>query len=79
MSRGSKAIKAAARSLRSRPGWDPQRRASETDEQRLASAMQAHRNEGVYESAGACAACGELRAETGDATALCDEHLAAAL
>lgn len=79
MSRGSKTIKAAVRSLRTRPGWDPQRRGSETDEQRLASALQAHRNEGVYEAAGACALCRELRAETGDGTALCDEHLAAAL
>lgn len=82
MERGSgsrKDIKEAARALRARPGWDPTRQRVDTDEERVGAALQADRNRGVYAEADACAACAAARADTGDDSALCEEHLMAAL
>ena len=61
--------------LRAKPGWDPSRHATDS---RLEAAIQADRTAQVYGAAAACAGCERERAATGDATALCDEHLALA-
>ena len=74
-----KDVKAAARALRSRPGWDPSRQRRDTDEARLEDALTADRGGRVYAAAGDCASCAAVRAELGDETALCEEHLLAAM
>lgn len=76
---GRKEIRDAARALRGRPGWDPTRQRSETPEERLANALTADRSGRVYEAAEECAACEAARRELGDETALCEEHLLAAM
>ncbi len=67
--RGAARLKALGR-----VGFSPR-----SDEERLREAVQTLRNEDVYEAAAACEACEKSRKESGDATALCAEHLARAM
>ena len=72
-------VKAGVRALKSKPGWDPARFAPEDTAERLDAAQQVTRSERIYDRAVACDACAREREDTGDTTALCDEHLAAAM
>lgn len=65
-----------ARRLRNDPAWqalqrDPQERLRELD--------QRERDARVYADATGCEQCDALRAESGDETALCPDHLAEAM
>ena len=68
-------IQRGVAALRARPGWDPSQRATDAP---IEAAIQADRTEQVYGSAVSCDGCARERGATGDATALCDEHLALA-
>ena len=50
-----------------------------TDEERLRDAQQDLRSQEAYEVAQLCAGCQAAQRHSGDATALCDEHLRRAL
>ncbi len=63
------------RRLKAKPGWDPSVR---NREQPLRDLLQTERTGDTYVAAEACADCQKARA-TGDATALCPIHLAAAM
>ena len=58
---------------------DPAASTRPTPEQRLADLAQSDRTEAAYETATECGECERERKETGDQTALCEEHLMAAL
>ena len=72
-----RSIRAGVDALRLRPGWDPSEPGAGKAE--LAHAQQADRSATVYARSDDCGACEQERASTGDSTALCEEHLAAAM
>lgn len=74
-----KRVAAGVRALKSRPGWDPANHVSETPQDALARLDQESRSERVYGEGDACDACAEARGASGDDSALCDAHLAAAM
>jgi len=65
--------------LRNRPGWNPLAPSHPSAEDKLTALDQKMRTGAAYERAEACAACVEEREESGDETALCEEHLMAAM
>ncbi len=65
--------------LRNRPGWNPHAPSHPTAEDKLAALSQEMRTGAAYDEADACAACVAEREESGDGTALCEEHLMAAM
>ncbi len=72
-------IKDDLRALRAKPGWDPSRFQREPYEDRLRNAVEHDRLERLWQDAAGCPNCQELRTSTGDAEALCREHLARAM
>ena len=70
-------IKRKAQQLRQQRGWDPAKFASEDPRERLRQLNQEHANEAIYQQV--CPACAAIREESGDDTALCQEHLAEAM
>ena len=69
-------VRAGLDALRTRPGWAP---VAGGPADGLDALRQADRTEQAYSGAEACAECDAVRRTSGDATALCDAHLAAAL
>lgn len=72
----------AAAVLRKKPGWEPLNKSFRpSPEEQLRRLAQDGRTQTAYADphASTCTACQEKRAEIGDDTALCTEHLAAAL
>lgn len=65
--------------LRQTRGWDPQKFVKESPLEALQRLDQEAQDEQVYEQAQGCAECTQVRLDTGDETALCDEHLQQAL
>lgn len=74
-----RAAKRGARALRGRPGWDPTAHVRESPQDALQRLDQEARDAAAYADADACSACAKLRAASGDATALCETHMAAAM
>ncbi len=72
-------VRQKARALRSRAGWDPSKRVSESLQEALARLDQEARDAHAYAQAQACQACAATRAKSGDDTALCEVHLAEAM
>ena len=70
-------VKRAAARLRQQRGWDPNTFATEDPKERLRQLNQEHANEAIYQKV--CPDCAALREESGDETALCQEHLAEAM
>jgi hypothetical protein len=52
---------------------------TESQDERLRAAVQTLRTEDTYEAAAACPACRTAQEASGDASALCQQHLAKAL
>ncbi len=50
-----------------------------SDEERLRQAMQELRNDDAYRDSADCPACAAERQRSGDATALCQQHLLSAM
>lgn len=69
-------IKAQARALKQRAGWDPAKQAREPPLEAMQRLNQAQANATVYEETTACAECGAARDAQQDDTALCAQHLA---
>ena len=74
-------IAEAARKLRSRDDWNPDRvlGARESPEEQLSREVAELRSESTYRKATDCKPCARARVEMADETALCEKHLAAAL
>jgi hypothetical protein len=72
-------IAAEVRRLKQKQGWDPARMVSETPMERLQQLDQELKDEQVYAAASGCDACDVARKKSGDASALCDKHLAEAM
>ena len=79
MTKSKADLEREVRRLRNKPGWDPRKLARQDPLDKLAQINQELRSERTYDDADACEACAAARAEQGDETALCDEHLAAAM
>ncbi len=52
---------------------------TESQPERLRAAVQGLRTEDAYSAAAACRACQAAQSQTGDASALCPQHLAQAM
>ena len=76
---GKKDIEREARRLKDSGKLDPSRVVSETPEEQLRALNQEVRTERVLHAASECPYCARERREKHDVTALCREHLAAAL
>jgi len=74
-----KQIEREVEKLRRKEGWDPSKIAREQPMEALQRLDQELANERVYGESGACQACVEAREESGDETALCQEHFAEAM
>ena len=74
-----KIVQDGLRALRNKPGWDVQNFQGADPMERLHQLDQEVRSQKTYERSTECAACADLRQQTQDETALCDEHLAAAM
>lgn len=70
-------INREVKKLMNKPGWDPRRHVSEQPLEALQRLDQEARNDEIFELE--CEACLEARAQTGDQSALCAEHLAQAM
>lgn len=84
MSRGKRkladgaSISEHARRLRQRPGWDPGGRREELH-QEVRRRLGELRVDEIAQRAASCEACARAQGESGDAGALCREHLAQAM
>ena len=72
-------VQQGLRSLKNKPGWDPEQFAQRDRGEDLAHLEQKMRDHRVYQEADACADCTSLRSDTGDDTALCQTHMAQAM
>jgi hypothetical protein len=74
-----KSLAREAARLRRKPGWDPSKRATTDAHDQLRDLDQESRNQQAYQDADACPGCQQERQRSGDPSALCAEHLSAAL
>ena len=75
-----KVVKEGLQELKNKPGWDVEAFVRRNNpEQQLRDFDQDLRGNQVYDESGGCGQCEKARRENGDETALCDEHLAAAM
>ena len=74
-----KEIEKEVAKLRRKDGWDPSKIAREQPMEALQRLDQELANDRVYGESDACQACTKAREESGDETALCDEHFAEAM
>lgn len=74
-----KLAREGAARLKRKPGWDPSKVVRASAEERLRALDQDTKNQHAYQGAEVCGACDAARAESGDETALCDEHLREAM
>ncbi len=73
-------VSAELRRLQQKPGWDPTARAARPDpEAQLRALGDTSRRNKTYADSTDCAACAQERQAAADPTALCPDHLAAAL
>ena len=72
-------IRAGARALRKKPGWDPSAVEKKSPTEQLRELEQSERTEGSYREAAACEDCQAEQRKTGDETALCPKHLSEAM
>lgn len=72
-------VKEGLKKLKNKPGWDIDSRRKTDPRQRLRELDQQMRGHRVYEETTRCEACAQQRQTQDDDTALCDEHLAAAM
>ena len=72
-------VKEGLRKLRNQPGWDIEKYQESDPEEGLRQLDQQMRGNRVYGQSDHCEACQQTRHKSGDDTALCDEHLAAAM
>lgn len=73
-----KLVSDGVRKLKARPGWDPATHDSESPEEAMRRLDQESRSNKAYSQEEVCPACEAARAD-GDASALCESHLAAAM
>jgi len=74
-----RSIARQVRRLKGKPGWDPANRIVASPEDELERLDQESRTELAYAEDDECAACAEVREGAGDPSALCAEHLGAAM
>lgn len=72
-------VEAGLRALKNKPGWDIEAFRSASPQDALRELEQTFRGNRALSASTQCDACSEARAETGDPTALCQTHLAAAM
>ena len=72
-------IQKGLRELRNKPGWDTSKYENSDPEEGLRQLSQQMRENQTYDQSHHCEACQEVRHDSGDDSALCDEHLAAAM
>ena len=68
-------VSAGLRELKPKPGWDPASRAKR-DANEMQRRGDVERADQLESQAEQCEACAKARRDTGDETALCQEHLA---
>jgi len=74
-----KKIRAGARALRRKPGWDPSALQKQSPGEQLRELAQSERTEDSYREATSCEACSEEQQRLEDETALCPKHLSEAM
>lgn len=74
-----KEARAAAHKLRKDPSWNPAGFKPSDPRDKLRELESAERSAEAMEASSECSECAQLRATSGDETALCQEHLAAAM
>ena len=74
-----KIVQDGLRALKNKPGWDVEAFASRNPQDNLRDFDQQLRGHQVYDQSGLCEHCAQLRSDSGDQTALCDQHLAEAM
>ncbi|RAL20481.1 hypothetical protein DL240_16890 [Lujinxingia litoralis] len=74
-------IQEGVRALKNKPGWDVSSfvPASARAQERLMELDQQARDQKVYAQSERCQGCETLREQSGDASALCETHLAEAM
>lgn len=76
-------VQSGLRKLKNKPGWDVeafrQRQGAQAGTQGLRDLEQKMRGHQVYDDSAICEPCKKQRQRTGDKTALCEQHLAAAM
>ncbi len=74
-----KATRAAAHKLRNDPSWSTDGFTAKDPMEKLRELEAAEKAADALKAASSCEACASAQAETGDETALCDDHLAEAM
>jgi hypothetical protein len=74
-----KIVQQGLRALKNKPGWDVSNFQAKDPMEELHRLDQQVRSKKTYDQSGVCPDCAALRDESGDDTALCDNHLAAAM
>lgn len=74
-----KEARAAAHKLRKDPSWNVEGFKAKDPFEKLRELEAAEKSAAAMESSVECAACTAARDSTGDETALCEDHLAAAM
>jgi hypothetical protein len=74
-----KIVQEGLKGLKNKPGWDVEAFRSAPPEENLRDFDQQLRGNRVFSQSDDCEDCLQLRQKSGDATALCDDHLAAAM
>jgi hypothetical protein len=75
MTMNRKQVKAAARALRAKPGWQPSPHTSPNAAEELNRVSELARADKLEETAKACPDCLRRRESLGDETAFCDTHM----
>jgi hypothetical protein len=74
-----KNARAAAHKLRKDASWNPEGFKPKDPMEKLRELDAKEKSAEAMAASDGCQACADVRAETGDDTALCDDHLAAAM
>ena len=74
-----KLIRAGAKALRRKAGWDPSTLTQKSPAEQLRELEQSEMTKGSYEKAAVCKDCLSAQQITGDDTALCPKHFSEAM
>ena len=74
-----KEARAATHKLRKDPAWSVEGFKPKGPREKLRELETAEKSAEAMEASSECTACAEVRASSGDETAICQEHLAAAM
>jgi|GEM_PF-811601 len=74
-----KIVEAGLRELKNKPGWDIEAFRSASPEDALRELEQTFRGNRAFSQSAECEDCLKIRTQSGDDTALCETHLAAAM